>query len=87
MLEVVKTDDGDIIAVCEILRLNSDGVFDVNGTVAAIMEIEVSRKYRGTEIVRRMLSDMRKKYDGVDRVVFCRAKKYPGRNRAVMLRR
>lgn len=86
MIEVVKNEDGYILGVCEYLRFNDDGNFDLNGNTLAIIEFVISDRCVGSGLVRRIIHGIKNKSLGVERVIFRRANKYPDRNRMILVR-
>jgi hypothetical protein len=79
MIECIKDDEGNIIAVCEWLVFNKEAVLDYEGTIVYVAELEISVKHRGNGVIKKFIGLIAKKCPTVKDVVFLREYKYPGR--------
>ena len=79
MIEVIRNDSGDIIAVCEWLLFNERGIIDDRGDICFIAELEINKSCRGNGVLRQILKGIESKAMTAKRVFYYRENKYPGR--------
>lgn len=79
MLEILRTDDGQIKAVCEYYIVDSKGNFDGKGKYIWIEECEVSQAYRGNGNLKTFIKLITDKHPEFEYGYFWRQRKYPGR--------
>ena len=79
MIELLKTDTGEIKAVCEYYIVDEKGNFDRQGEFAWINECEIAPQYRGNGILKSFAKTIMEKYPQLKFGYFHRRKKYPDR--------
>ena len=79
MIEVLKDDKGDIVAVCEWLLFNEDKFLDDKGTLVCISELEINKAYRGNGVIKKFIRNIQAKCPTAQRMFFWRENKYPAR--------
>jgi hypothetical protein len=82
MTEVIRSDNGDIKAVCEFI-ITSGNEIDYHGEDMYILNFEISESYRGNGVIKQIISNILSKYPNAKRCTISRDKKYPGRKPAV----
>lgn len=78
MLEVLRTDNGEIKAVCEYYVVNSDGSMNDKGIYAWIAETEISPQYRNNGCLKNFIRLITNRYPQLQFGYFKRLK-YGGR--------
>ena len=86
MIECLKNDRGDIIAVCEWLLFNKEGQLDDEGNVILIAELEVNKSHRFNGTIRYFIKKISEKCPTAEKMFFFREFKYPGRKHKVYSR-
>ena len=79
MLEILKTDDGTIKAVCEWYLVNEKGGYDTAGDMVWVNEVEISPQYRNNGILKYFAKIIMIKCPQAKFAYFHRRKKYPER--------
>lgn len=86
MLEVIRNDNGDMIAVCEWLLLNNQGQLDDTADTMFIGEMEINKQYRGQGILKQVIRNLLIKCPQASKCLFFRKGKYPDRNYSLYTR-
>jgi hypothetical protein len=79
MIECIRDDAGNIVAVCEWL-LFKDGELDETGNVMFIGELEINKGFRGNGVIRKITKSLYDKNPQATHVCFFRKTKYPDRD-------
>lgn len=76
MIEILRTEDGTIKAVCEYYIVDEKGNFKVNGEYAWVNECEIAPQFRGNGILKTFAKIIIEKNEQVQFGYFWREKKY-----------
>ena len=80
MLEVIKTEQGEIKAVCEYYIVDGSGNYDTQGEFVWINEVDISSQYRNNGLLKEFVRAIIKKVPSTARFgYFWRQGKYPNR--------
>ncbi len=79
MIEILRTETGDIKAVCEYYLVDKDGNFDNQGEFVWVNECEISPQYRNNGILKYFTKTIIEKNPTAKFGYFYRLRKYPDR--------
>ena len=79
MIEILRTNDGTIKAVCEYYIVDENGNFNRNGKFAWINEAEIAPQFRGNGILKTFAQIIIDKNPQAEFGYFWRLRKYPER--------
>lgn len=79
MIEILRTDIGEIKAVCEYYIVDQEGNFDRNGEFIWANECEISPKFRGNGILKTFAKNIMLKVPQAKFCYFHRRRKYPNK--------
>ena len=79
MLEVLRTKDGEIKAVCEWYLVNINGEYDKDGIYCWINECEVSKQFENAGCLREFIKIITSNWPQLQFGYFWRKRKYPNR--------
>ena len=79
MIEILRTDKGEIKAVAEYYIVNEDGSFNRKGEFVWINEVEISPQYRGNGILKTFAKNIMEREPQAKFGYFWRQYKYPDR--------
>ena len=79
MLEVLKDEKGDILAVCEWWLVNADGTFNIDADIVWIAEVEINPAHRSRGVLKYFIKAVTDKCPNAKAGYFWRLNKYPSR--------
>jgi len=79
MLEIIRDNNNDMVAVCELLLIDDDGRIDDKGNIVLIVTVEINHAYRGKDILKRFIKIILEKNPQAQKCYWIRDYKYKGR--------
>ena len=86
MLEILRTDSGEIKAVCEQYIVDEKGNWDTTNKFIWISEIEVSPQYRNNGCLKHFIKPIMDKVPWAEYGYFWRKRKYPDKKPVIFNR-